>query len=139
MDRNGHGRLTFSINPVGVQIRQGCLVADLLECLERLMIHLEDATRSPPPAHLLVCHALIDTSAARVIGSLVVGDGAREEDWRRQLGGIERNGDWVGFRGALGKVGGEQCSRRFSCKSKASWNPNRRGAEANKVDLMGVW
>lgn len=52
------------------------------------MIDLEDTARSPPAATFVV-HGLVNAPASRRFGVRVVGDGAREEDWRRQLEGIE--------------------------------------------------
>lgn len=49
---------TFGIDPVRIQIGQGRLVAELLNGFERLVVDLEDATRSPPPA-ILVGHVLV--------------------------------------------------------------------------------
>lgn len=83
--------LTLCIGPVGVQVGQGGLVADLLEGLGRLMVDLEDAARSPPAATVVAvahCGVEVGASTARRLRARVVGDGAREEDWRRQLGGI---------------------------------------------------
>ena len=89
-------RLTFGIDPVGVQVGQGSLVADLLQRLLRLVVDLEDAARSPPAARVGVCHGPVGTASARRMGGRVVGDGALEEDWGRQFGGID-NGDAFGF------------------------------------------
>ena len=92
---------TFGIGPVGIQIRQGCLVAYLLERLGRLMVDLEDTARSPPTATRVVAigHVEVGASAsASAAGRLVArveGDGALEENWGRQLGGIAG-----GYRGA---------------------------------------
>lgn len=79
---------TFCVNPVGVQIRQRGLIAKLLDRLWWLVIHLENTTRSPPPAGF-VCHISVRRPTARRIRARVVGNGAREEDWGRQLGGVE--------------------------------------------------
>jgi hypothetical protein len=82
---------TFCVGPVGVKVRQSSLVADLLECLGRLVVHLEDTARSPPAGarSTLVGHILGAGPAARRVVARVKGDGALEEDWGRQLGGID--------------------------------------------------
>jgi hypothetical protein len=82
--------LTFSIGPVGIQVGRGRLVTDLLEGLRRLVIDLEDTARSPPAGSTaLVTHIEVVASTARRFGTRVVGNGALEEDWRRQFGGID--------------------------------------------------
>lgn len=78
---NGPG--TFGICPVGVEVRQRSLVADLLESLGRLMVNLEDTARSPPsgsssPRCVAFGHVEIDAASARRLVRRVVGDGALE-------------------------------------------------------------
>lgn len=81
--------LTLCISPVGIQVGQRGLVADLLEGLGGLVVDLEDTARSPPAAtSVAVAHVEVGASAPRRLRARVVGDGAREEDWGRQLGGI---------------------------------------------------
>ena len=87
--RKNKERITFCVGPVGVEIGQGRLITDLLERLGGLVIHLEDAARSPPAGTIVaVGHVEVDASSARRAGSRVVGDGSLEENWGRQLGGI---------------------------------------------------
>lgn len=81
---------TFCVGPVGIQVGQRSLVTNLLEGLRGLVVDLEDAARSPPAATSTpVRHVEIGASTARRFRARVVGDGTREEDWRRQLGGID--------------------------------------------------
>lgn len=88
-----HHLLTFGACPVGIKIRESSLVTDLLEGLWGLMIDLEDAARPPPTgagaASVSVRHVEIDAASARRFRTRVVGDGALQQDWGRQLGGIE--------------------------------------------------
>ena len=94
--RKGYGWVsshTFGVGPVGVQIRQSCLVAYLLKGLERLMVDLEEAARSPPACARVasIGHVEVNASASdgsRRIVARVEGDGALQKNWRRQLGGI---------------------------------------------------
>lgn len=51
------------------------------------MVNLKDATRPPPPA-TFVCHGWIWGTPTRRVCARVVGDGARKNDWGRQLGGV---------------------------------------------------
>ena len=96
--RHGYSHIyTFCIGPVGVEVGQRRLVADLLECLGGLVVHLKDAARSPPAgAVVAVGHVEVGASTARRSSARVVGNGALEEDWGRQLGGI---GEVMGRRG----------------------------------------
>lgn len=78
---NGPG--TFSVCPVGVEIRQRSLITDLLEGLRRLMVDLEDTARSPPSSSsssfsscVSLGHVEIDTAPTRRFVRRVVGDGA---------------------------------------------------------------
>lgn len=85
-------RYTFGVCPVRVEVGKGSLVADLLESLGRLMVDLEDTARSPPPgagACVTLGHVEIYASPSRRFCACVVGNGALEQDWRRQLGGID--------------------------------------------------
>ena len=50
--------ITLCVHPVGIQIGEGSLIAQLLNGFERLVVDLEDATRSPPAA-TLVCHCVL--------------------------------------------------------------------------------
>lgn len=73
--------LTFCIDPVGIEVGNDGLVTDLFEGLGRLVMDLEDATRSPASA-CSVRHGSVRGAATwRGVGSRVVGDGARDEDW----------------------------------------------------------
>jgi hypothetical protein len=78
---------TFCVDPVCVQIRQGGLVAELLNGLGRLVVDLKNATRSPPPAGLVRHDAVRSPTTGRV-GARLVRDRAREEYWGRQFGGV---------------------------------------------------
>lgn len=72
---------TFGVGPVGVEVREGSLVANLLESLGRLMVDLEDAARPSPPSagrRVSVGHVEVDAAPARRFGTRVVGDGALE-------------------------------------------------------------
>lgn len=88
--------LTFGTGPIGIEVGQSSLVADLLKGLGGLVVDLEDAARSPPAASTLVCarHVEVLLRVAGVSGSRrgattrVEGDGSRKEDWGRHLGGI---------------------------------------------------
>lgn len=88
-DRNRH-RHTFGICPIGIQVRQSCLVAYLLEGLGRLVVDLEDTARSPPAGAKVVAigHVEVGAAAPRRVVARVEGDGALQENWGRQLGGI---------------------------------------------------
>lgn len=94
---------TLGIGPVGVEVGQGSLITDLLQSLRRLVVDLEDTTRSPPTATgILVRHIEIGTIASWggfFVRRRVEIDGALEENWGRQLGGID------GVRGC--EAGGE--------------------------------
>lgn len=92
---------TFGIGPVGIQVRQSCLVTDLLEGLGGLMVDLEDTARPPPAAtRVAISHVEVDTSTtatasasssitvARRVVARVKGDGTLEKNWGRQLGGV---------------------------------------------------
>lgn len=81
---------TFCICPIGIQIGQRSLVADLLESLGGFVVHLQDAGGSPPAfGAVLIGHVEVCASTTGRLGSRVVGDGALEEDWGRQFGGVE--------------------------------------------------
>lgn len=72
---------TFRVYPVGIEIRERLLVADLLQCLGRLMVDLEDTARSPPTRrlglrHVLVIVVVVRASYAWLVRSHVVGDGS---------------------------------------------------------------
>lgn len=59
------------------------------------MIYLKDTARSPPAGtRIPIGHVEINTSTARTwwIRGRVVGDGALEKNWGRQLGGIGGDG-----------------------------------------------
>lgn len=74
-------RYTFGVGPVGIEVREGSLVANLLESLGRLMVDLEDAARPSPPSagrRVSVGHVEVDAAPARRFGTRVVGDGALE-------------------------------------------------------------
>lgn len=78
---------TFCICPVGIEIGQSSLVADLLERLWGLVVDLKDAAGSPPASAVIaVVHVEVDATTARRFGAHVVG-GSLEEDWGRQFGG----------------------------------------------------
>jgi hypothetical protein len=102
---------TFSIDPVRVEVRQRRLIAQLLDRLRRLMVNLEDATRSPPSS-TFVRHVRVDAST-RWVGARVVRDGARDKEWGRQLGGVvgvcrrglRRVGRCVDGRAEVGTIG----------------------------------
>jgi hypothetical protein len=80
---------TFGAGPVGIKIWQGSLVAYLLESLRGLVIDLENAARPPPTAASVPFgHCVISAAAPWRVVARVKGDGALEEYWRRQLGGI---------------------------------------------------
>jgi len=81
------GAHTLGIDPVGVEVWQCGLVIQLLNGLERLMVDLEDTARSPPTSRP-VRHVARRSSSTRRICARVVGDGASEQDWGRQFGGI---------------------------------------------------
>lgn len=83
-------RVTFCIGPVGVEVGQRSLIADLFKSLGRFMVELEDAAGPPPASHgIAIGHVEIAVSTARRFGAGVVRDGALEENWGRQLGGID--------------------------------------------------
>ncbi len=69
---------TFCVDPIRVQVWESGLVAELLNGLGRLVVDLEDATRSPPPA-CLIRHRAVRGPTTRRVGARVVGDGAREK------------------------------------------------------------
>jgi hypothetical protein len=57
------------------------------------MIDLEDTARSPPSSPgVSIGHVEIGASVPRGVVARVKGDGALEEDWGRQLGGIVGGG-----------------------------------------------
>lgn len=88
---------TFGVCPVGVEIGQGCLVADLLERFRWLMVDLENTTRpSPAATRVRVGHFVVCASALRGVVTRVKGDGALEKDWGRQLGGVSESARLVG-------------------------------------------
>lgn len=109
--------LTFRIDPVCVAVGQRGAVTELLNRLRGLVVDLEDGTRPPPTSRILFRH-LVYTPSTRRIGARVVGDGALEEDWGRQLAGVagsrgerrfERPARW-----ADGRLGGERASCRVN-------------------------
>jgi len=107
---------TLGIGPIGIQIRQRCLITDLLKGLGWLVVDLEDTARSPPTGARVVPvgHVEVDAPASRRalrIVARVEGDGALEENWGRQLGGIA--GDVVGRR--LVKHEGSSPEYRLGC------------------------
>jgi hypothetical protein len=62
------------------------------------MVDLEDAAGSPPPATCVaIWHIAISTSTTGRLCAHVVGDGAREENWGRQFGGVYRGFGWIKF------------------------------------------
>lgn len=79
---------TFGVDPVGVQVRQGCLVTELFKGFRRLLIDLKDATR-PPSTATFIRHCAVGTLATRCVGPGLVRDGLMEKNWGRQFGGID--------------------------------------------------
>lgn len=75
--------ITLCVYPVGIQVGESGLVAQLLNGLKRLMVDLENATRSPPAA-TLVCHCVLICQGVLTrcqgCGGCVVRDGAWEDD-----------------------------------------------------------
>ena len=57
----------------------------MLYCLWWFLV--QQATGPPPPASLLFAHRTIRTARLLGLGSRVVRDGPREEDWGRHFGG----------------------------------------------------
>lgn len=82
--------LTFSVDPIGVSVRECRAVAELLDGLRGLVVDLEDATRPSPTGRVCFRH-LVHTPPTRRIGPRVVGDGPLQEDWGRQLAGVVGN------------------------------------------------
>ena len=89
-------RLTFGTGPISIEVGQSRLVTNLLKRLRRLVVDLEETTRSPPASAFVfaISHIEVGTSAstpasaARRVVARVKGDGALEKNWGRQLGGI---------------------------------------------------
>lgn len=120
-------KLTFGIHPVRIQVRQHRLIAELLDGLWRLMVYLEDTARSPPPGTFVV-HGFVNAPASGRFGVRVVSDGTREDDWGRQLEGIEGGTFLIRRAGRidLGKVGGRarygvRSGRQLNWPGKSSW------------------
>lgn len=96
---------TFGVDPVRIEIGKGRLIAQLFYGLQWFLVDLEDTTRSPPPASLLITHigSSVHSTPSRRVGTDVVGDGPGDENWRRQFGGIDGvrrgGGSVVGGRG----------------------------------------
>jgi len=79
------------VDPVGVQVRVGFLVAELLEILGRFMVHQTTTPSAPPPlliplVHLLLCG--LDAIGRRQVYILGERDAAPLEDCGRHFGGI---------------------------------------------------
>jgi hypothetical protein len=98
-EAHGLGMLTLGIDPVGVSVWEGRLITQLLKRFGRFVVYLEDAAGSPPAASLGVCHGSLTIRAPSTwrIGARVVGEGTRDEDWRRQFGGIDGFGFEKGY------------------------------------------
>lgn len=85
----GKRKCTFGVGPVGIEVWQSSLIADLLESFGRFVVDLENAARPPPTtARIPVSHFMVSAPAPRGVVARVKSDGALEEDWGRQLGGI---------------------------------------------------
>lgn len=84
---NGVAR-TFGVHPVGVEIRQSRLIADVLYRFRWLLVN--DAAGAPSPAPLLAAHPAFPGGVSWISGLGIGGEGksARHEEGR-QLGGID--------------------------------------------------
>jgi len=82
---------TLHVDPVGVQVRVGFLVAELLEILGRFMVHQTTTPSAPPPLlvsfiHLSFCR--LNAVGRRQVHIFGEGDAAPLEDRGRHFGGV---------------------------------------------------
>jgi hypothetical protein len=82
------GELTFSVDPICVQIWQSRLIAHMLYSFWGFVI--QQTARPPSPTSLEFAHCFVFAARTWRFATRVVGDGARKEDWGRQFGGIRK-------------------------------------------------
>lgn len=97
------------VDPVGVEVGVGFLVAELLEVLGRLVVHQAAAASASAPLFVAFAHFVgggLDAVWRRGVEALGEGDAAALEDGGRHFGGVAGGVVLVGGRLGVGGGGG---------------------------------